>query len=83
MDFKQLYVSAVAFLAVFVMLTILAGLMSLLTRLFPGKPAERKTRKQSRRPMSGEPDLELTAAVSVAVAAAIPGGRVTMIEEVK
>lgn len=83
MNLQQVYVSAVAFLAVFVMLTTLAGLMAILTRVFPGRPPERKPRKQPRRGAVDEPEPELLAAVAAAVTTAIPGGRVTKIEEVK
>jgi Na+-transporting methylmalonyl-CoA/oxaloacetate decarboxylase gamma subunit len=83
MNLQQVYVSAVAFLAVFVMLTILAGLMSILTRAFPGKPPERKQKKQATRGPAGGPEPELVAAVTAAVTMAVPGGRVTKIEEVK
>lgn len=80
MDLEQLYVSAVAFCAVFLMLTILAGLMTLLTRVFPGQHA---VKKRGPRPQGAGPDSELVAAVSAAVTIAVPGTRVTKIEEVK
>ncbi len=84
MNLEQLYVSAVAFVAVFIMLTVLAGLMSILTRTFPGKPPERKVRKKPGTPQAtAGPEPELVAAVTAAVTTAIPGGRVTKIEEVK
>lgn len=83
MNLDQVYVSAVAFLAVFAMLSILAGLMSILTRVFPGKPPERKPGKHIGRGTSGGPEPELVAAVTAAVTIAIPAGRVTKIEEVK
>jgi len=81
MNLEQVFVSGVAFAAVFIMLTVLAGLMTLLTRIFPGKPPEPKKRKGAPRGGSG-PDQELVAAVSAAVSTAIPGGRVTKIEEI-
>lgn len=83
MNLQQVYVSAVAFLAVFVMLTILALLMSLLTRAFPGKHAPRKVKKGPAGPPGGGPEPEIISAISVAVSMAIPGSRVTKIEEVK
>lgn len=83
MNLQQVYVSAVAFLAVFVMLTILALLMSLLTRVFPGKAAPRKAKRAPVPTLNGGPEPELVAAVSVAVSLAMPGTFVTKIEEVK
>ena len=83
MNLEHVYVSAVAFLAVFVMLSTLAGLMSLLTRAFPGKPPERKPPKRAGRGSMGGAEPELVAGVIAAVTIAIPGGRVTKIEEVK
>lgn len=80
MNLDQVFVSAVAFAAVFIMLTILAGLMTLLTRIFPGKPPGPKKRKNAPGGAKG-PDQELVAAVSAAVSTAVPGGRVTKIEE--
>lgn len=80
MDLDKVYVSAAALCAVFFMLAVLAGLMSLLTRVFPGKAPERKPRKT---PPSEGPDEHLVAAVATAVSIAIPGGRVTKIEELK
>jgi Na+-transporting methylmalonyl-CoA/oxaloacetate decarboxylase gamma subunit len=80
MNLEQVYVSAVSFCAVFVMLSILAGLMSLLTRLFPGEVVEKK--RSPRAPGDG-PDQELIAAVLAAVTIAAPGARVTKIEEMK
>ncbi len=57
----------IAFLAVFVLLSLLAGLMQLITIVFPKR----------------EPRIEssLVAAVSSAVAVLIPGARVTKLEE--
>lgn len=81
MDLEQVYVSAVAFGAVFIMLSVLAGLMALLTRVFPGRPAEKK--KSARGSAIGGPDQELIAAVSAVVASVVPGGHVTRIEEIK
>jgi len=78
MNLEQVYVSAVSFGAVFVMLTVLAGLMSILTRIFPGKPT---SKKKSVRKTSG-PDQAVIAAVSAAVSTAVPGGCVTRIEEI-
>lgn len=83
MNLEQVYISAVSFLAVVVMLTILAGLMSILTRVFPGRPLERKPPRQKTRGVGGTPEAEIVAAVTAAVTAAFPGTRVTKIEEVK
>jgi Na+-transporting methylmalonyl-CoA/oxaloacetate decarboxylase gamma subunit len=80
MQTEQVFVSAVAFCAVFIMLTILAGLMTLLTRIFPGQIAQKKPRKRA---ASDGPDPQLVAAVTAAVSTAVPGGRVTKIEELK
>jgi len=57
----------IAFLAVFLLLSLLAGLMQLITLIFP----ERKS----------SIDPALIAAVSSSVAFAIPGATVTKIEE--
>ena len=80
MNLEQVYVSAVSFCAVFLMLTILAGLMSLLTRLFPGQVVEKK---HSPRKAGPGLDQELIAAVTAAVTTTVPGVRVTKIEEMK
>ena len=80
MNLEQVYVSAVSFCAVFLMLTTLAGLMSLLTRLFPGQVVEKK---RSPRKAGTGPDQELIAAVTAAVTMTVPGARVTKIEELK
>ncbi len=57
----------IAFLAVFLLLSLLAGLMQLITLLFP----ERKT----------SIDSSLVAAITSSVAFTIPGAQVTKIEE--
>jgi len=57
----------IAFLAVFLLLSLLAGVMQLITLIFP----ERKF----------SVDPALVAAVTSAVAFVIPGARVTKIEE--
>ena len=57
----------IAFLAVFLLLSLLAGLMQLITLLFP----ERKPSVES----------SLVAAITSTVAYLIPGARVTKIEE--
>jgi len=57
----------IAFLAVFLLLSLLAGLMQLITLIFP----ERKS----------SVDPGLVAAITSSVAFAIPGARVTKIEE--
>ena len=57
----------IAFLAVFCLLTLLAGMMQLITILFP----ERKT----------SVDSGLVAAITSSVATIYPGARVTRIEE--
>jgi hypothetical protein len=57
----------IAFLAVFVLLSLLAGLMQLITALFP-----------ERRPAM---DASLVAAITSTVATVLPGARVTTIEE--
>lgn len=80
MDLDKVYVSAAAFCAVFFMLAVLAGLMSLLTRVFPGKAPEKRPRKA---PLGAGSDEHLVAAVAAAVNMAVPGGHVTKIEEVK
>ena len=80
MNLEQVYVSAVSFCAVFLMLTVLAGLMSLLTRLFPGQVEEKK---RSPRKAETGPDQVLLAAVAAAVTSTVPGARGTKIEEGK
>ena len=77
MNSEQVYISAVAFSAVFIMLTTLAGLMALLTRVFPGKITQKK---KSVRKTKG-PDQAIVAAIAAAVSTAVPGGCVTKIEE--
>ena len=67
MHTELLVVCATAFLAVIVLLTVLAGAIHLITRLFP-------------QPRSGV-DPALVAAIGSAVAATVPGARVTRIEE--
>ncbi len=57
----------IAFLAVFVLLSLLAGLMQLITFLFP----ERKSTIEA----------SLVAAITSSVATVLPGARVTRIEE--
>jgi hypothetical protein len=62
-----LVVCATAFIAVIVLLTVLAAAIRLVTRLFP--------------PPRTVVDAALAAAIAGAVATAIPGARVTRIEE--
>lgn len=81
MNLEQVYVSAVAFGAVFVMLALLAVLMSLLTKAFPGKVAVKK--RSIRKATNSGIDQALIAAVTAAVSTAVPGGHLTKIEEVK
>jgi uncharacterized membrane protein YqjE len=57
----------IAFLAVFILLSLLAGLMALITLAFP----ERKSMV----------DTALVAAITSSVASLFPGARVTKIEE--
>jgi len=57
----------IAFLAVFLLLSLLAGLMQLITIVFPAR--------------TSRIDPSLVAAVSSAVAVLIPGARVTKLEE--
>jgi len=56
-----------AFLAVFLLLSILAGLMQLITRIFPERDSK--------------VDSGLVAAITSSVAVLIPGAQVTKIEE--
>jgi hypothetical protein len=62
-----LLISVFAFLAVFLVLLVLAGIMRALTHFFP--------------PPDDGPDAALLAAISAAASAAWPGLRVTRIEE--
>ena len=64
-----LYICSTAFLAVFVLLTILSLSMRLITRLFP--------------PRSGKTDGALVAAVTVALQQSYPGTSLLSIEEEK
>jgi hypothetical protein len=65
-----LVLCAMAFLAVFLVLSLLAFLMVLLTNLFPVRSEE-------------GPDAALLAAVGSAAAAAFPGTKVTHIQETR
>ena len=65
-----LVICLAAFVAVMVLLTLLAVLFALLTRLFPV-------------PVKEETDTGVVAAIHSAVAAAYPGTRITAIEEVR
>jgi hypothetical protein len=60
-------ICTIAFIAVFVILSFLAGVMRLITTVFPVR--------------SGGSDAPLVAAISSAVANVFPGARVTRIEE--
>lgn len=62
-----LYVSVLAFISVFGLLAVLAGVISLITRAFPAK--------------EGQIDAAVVAAVSLAVQAVWPGAAVVEIEE--
>lgn len=62
-------ICAVAFAAVLLLLSILAGLIHLVTRLFPEK--------------SEQTDAAVIAAIHTAVSSKIPGAKVTRIEEIK
>jgi hypothetical protein len=64
-----LEISIIAFLAVFTLLGVLAGLMAALTRLFPGEMAD--------------PDAALLAGVAAAASVVWPGMRITKVEEVR
>jgi hypothetical protein len=64
-----LTISVFAFLAVFLLLSLLAGLMRGLTALFPEQP--------------DGPDEAVIAAIASAAAIAFPGTRVTRIEETR
>lgn len=57
----------IAFVAVFVLLSLLAAAMELITFLFPQRSARM--------------DAPVAAAIQAAVSAAVPGGRVIRIEE--
>lgn len=57
----------IAFLAVFVLLSLLAGMMQIITRLFPER--------------SSSVESSLVAAITSSVAFLYPGARVTKIEE--
>jgi hypothetical protein len=64
-----LLISVFAFIAVFLLLSLLAGIMRLLTVLFPGEPDGL--------------DAAVLAAITTAAAAAHPRMRVTGIEEIR
>jgi hypothetical protein len=67
-----LLISLFAFGVVFLLLALLAGIMHLLTRIFPVRPADGD---------ASVPDPALLAAIAGAAAAAHPGMAVTHIEE--
>jgi Na+-transporting methylmalonyl-CoA/oxaloacetate decarboxylase gamma subunit len=71
-DPNLLAISVVAFVAVFLLLSLLAVVMRLLTSLFP-EPSEE--------PDAALPDAAMVAAVTSAAALAYPGTRVTEIKE--
>lgn len=66
-------ICGVAFMAVFAVLAVLAGVMRLLTTLFP-PPDE---------PSDGSIDPAIITAITAGMKAAYPGARVTGIEEVQ
>jgi Na+-transporting methylmalonyl-CoA/oxaloacetate decarboxylase gamma subunit len=66
-------ICGVAFVAVFFVLTVLAGVMRTLTALFPQRDEE----------ATGQIEPALIAAISEGMKATYPGTRVTEIEEVK
>jgi hypothetical protein len=72
-----LLISVFAFLAVFTLLAVLAGVMHVLTRLFPERPKP----GAGAGPAGGGPDAAVVAAISAAAAAAYPGLVVRHIEE--
>jgi hypothetical protein len=67
-----LLISLFAFGVVILLLALLAGIMHLLTRIFPVRPEDGD---------AGAPDPALLAAIAGAAAAAHPGMAVTRIEE--
>jgi hypothetical protein len=70
-----LIISITAFIAVIVLLAILAGVIRLLTTVFPAGPEKVKGPEG--------PDAALLAAIHAASAHAYPGMRVTNIEETR
>jgi len=78
-----LTVCATAFVAVMTLLMLLAGMIRLLTVVFPGPEEQLPDRPgHDRRPIVTMRDAALLAAVHSAAAAAYPGMAVTRIEEV-
>jgi hypothetical protein len=73
-DPNLLLISVFAFVAVFVLLSVLAGIMRLLTALFPGDPYD---------DAGGGVDAAIVAAVTAAARAAYPGMQVTGMEETR
>ena len=69
-DVNLLAACGIAFLAVMILLSLMAGVMSLLTALLVPRKAA-----------SGDPTL--AALISTVVATHVPGARVTRIEEIK
>lgn len=63
-------ICGIAFVAVFVLLTFLAAVMLLITSAFPAQTSPK-----------GVADAAVVAAVSAAVAATVPGARLTRMEE--
>jgi hypothetical protein len=70
-EISLLLVCAVAFLAVTLILGVLAGVIRLLTALFPERPSDESD------------DEPWIAAVHAAVALAHPGARITNVEETR
>jgi hypothetical protein len=75
-DPDLLLISVFAFVAVFVLLSVLAGIMRLLTALFPGEPGAGGGG-------AGGVEDAIIAAITTAARAAYPGMRVTGIEETR
>lgn len=79
-------ISITAFAAVFLLLTLLAVVMHLITISFPGKavpgPAERPTDAAAPGPPRGGIDTAGIAAIHAAYQRIFPGRRITRIEEI-
>ncbi len=79
MDLGLLLMCAIAFTAVFLLLTVLSVLMSALTAIFPGRAAPPVLRAAP----PTDTDAALLAAITTTMNQLYPGASVTQIEEVK
>ena len=77
MDLGLLMMCVISFAAVFVLLTVLSIMMTVLTAVFPHKGAHRRALP------GGETDAAVLAAITTTMNQLYPGTSVTKIEEVR